>query len=58
MSLSHSRKDYWLGEDQYEKESGRHDDKNHPIGEVQDICELHQCSPKIRWRMDSWERTM
>ena len=51
--------------DQYEKESSRHDDKDHPNeevhpsgevypgGEVQNISELHQCSPKIGWRISS-----
>jgi len=32
--------------------------KTIPIGEVQSISELHQCSPKIRWRMNSLEETV
>jgi len=47
-----------LGENQYKKESNRYDDKDHPSEEVQSISELHLGSPKIRWRMSSWEGAM
>ena len=31
------------------------EDEDHQGGKVQSISELHQCSPKVRWRMGSWE---
>ena len=36
-----------------EEESRGYDDEDHPSGEVQSISELHQRSPKIKWKTGS-----
>jgi len=36
------------------RKSSRHGDKDHPGG-VQSISELHQDSPKVKCRMESWD---
>jgi len=41
-----------FGKDQHEEESSKYDDEDHP-GEVQSITELHQGSPKVKWRTRS-----
>jgi len=39
-----------LGKDQHEEKSNGYDDEDHPSGEVQSISQLHQGSPKVKWR--------
>ena len=48
----------WLGEDQHEEESNGYDDKDNLSEDGQSISELHQDSPKVRWKTGSWEGAM